>query len=236
MTRLKDISLRFSILRPAHRISTSTLATLLGLKAKANITLIEKAQCNVSSDTIFNITELFAIESTWLFRQSKIPYTENTMPLFEQLIRDFPINKNLRFIQYAPDYYSDYQKRVKFFSLQDRANIVFLVRYYNTLTTLHPYLLNDNSTITGQLSILVGKIREKVENGNFSFRFKDPDKEFEYVKQALAFILYNPERIAKTQNNEIIPSSTYIPPLYQVYDFQDGEEIRDQWYRRIGDK
>lgn len=235
MTLYKDISLRFSILRPAHRISTGTLATILGLKANGNITMIEKNQCTISVETEAKISELFAIELSWLFRQSKIPYTENTMPWFEQLVRDFPITHNIRFIQYAPTYYSDYQKRVNFFSLQDRANIVFLVRYYNTITSLYPYLLNDETSITGQLNTFLGNIRQKIDNGNYAFRFKDPKKEIEYIRQSLDYILFNPERIIKG-DNEIIPSSTYIPPLYQVYDFQDGEEIRNLWYRRTGDK
>lgn len=236
MTLYKDISLRFSILRPAHRISSGTLATILGLKANGNITMLEKAQCTISAETGDNIAKLFAIELSWLYRHGPVPYTENTMPWFEHLVRDFPITNDFRFIQYAPNYYSDYEKRMQFFSLQDRANIVFLVRYYNTITSLYPYLLNDASTIAGQLNTFIGKIRQKVENGNYAFRFKDPKKELEYVKQSLDFILFNPERITRDSNNEIIPSSRYIPPLYQVYDFQDEEDLRNIWYRRIGDK
>ena len=77
MTFLKDFSMRFSILRPAYRISTAMLANMLGMKTNGNITMIEKGQCYVALDKLNKISEIFAIEISWLFRQSKVPYTEN---------------------------------------------------------------------------------------------------------------------------------------------------------------
>lgn len=236
MTRLKDFSLRFSILRPAYKISTRTLADILGIKTKGNITMVEKGQCFFSLDIIYKITELFALEDTWLLRHGNVPYTENSMPRYEQLIRDIPITKDKRFIQYAPEYYSNYDKRIKFFSLQDRANIVFLTYYYNYMTTQSPYLLEDSSSLKGYLKLAWHQIRERVETRSSSFKFQDTLKEFEYIKQSLDYILFNPDRITILPNGEISPSSIYIPPLYQVYDFQDGEELRNNWYRRVGDQ
>lgn len=235
MTFLKDFSMRFSILRPAYRISTAMLANMLGMKTNGNITMIEKGQCYVALDKLNKISEIFAIEISWLFRQSKVPYTENTMPRFEEIIRKFPISKNMRFIQYAPDYYQNYEDRIKFFSLQDRANIVFLMHYRNTLTALHPYLLNDNTKIKEQLNTAFSKIKEKLSSGTFAFRFRNVDLELEYIDQALNYILFNPERTIQ-DNENTVPSTTYIPPLYQVYDFQDGDELRNTWYKRPNDK
>lgn len=235
MTFLKDFSMRFSILRPAYRLSTAMLASMLGMKTNGNITMIEKGQCYVALDTLNKISEIFAVEISWLFRQSKIPYTENTMPRFEEIIRDLPISKSMRFIQYAPAYYQNYEDRIKFFSLQDRANIVFLMHYRDTLITLHPYLLNDNTTIKEQLNTPFSKIKEKLSAGTFSFRFRDVEKALEYIDQALNYILFNPERTIQ-DNENIVPSTTYIPPLYQVYDFQDGDELRNTWYKRPNDK
>lgn len=236
MTRLKDFALRFSILRSAYKISTRALADILGIKTNGNITMVEKGQCFFSFDVYYKVSELFAVEDSWLLRHGDIPYTENTMPRYEQLIRDIPIANDRRFIQYAPEYYSNYDKRISFFSLQDRANIVFLVYYYNYLTTQYPYLLQDTSTLEGYMKLAWHKIRERVETRSSSFKFQNTLKEFEYVKQSLDFILYNPDRISALPNGEITPSSIYIPPLYQVYDFQNGDELRKKWYCRAGDR
>ena len=58
MTFLKDFSMRFSILRPAHRISTAMLANMLGMKTNGNITMIEKGQCYVALDKLNKLSEI----------------------------------------------------------------------------------------------------------------------------------------------------------------------------------
>ena len=236
MTRLKDFSLRFSILRPAYKISTRTLAAILGIKTSGNITMVEKGQCFFSMDMIYKITELFAIEATWLMRHSNVPYTEHSMPRFEQLIRDIPITKDKRFIEYAPEYYSNYEKRVRYFSLQDRANIVFLVHYYNSIISQYPCLMVDSSSLKSKLTLVWDKIKDTVEARSSSFRFQDPLKEVTYIRQSLSYILFNPDRTCIGPDGKMSQSSIYIPPLYKVYDFIDGEELRNEWYHRTGDK
>lgn len=231
MTITRDFASHFSLLRDAHRISTATLAAIVGLKGNGNFTLLEKGNSYVSMETFIKLSEIFAVEMSWLVRQSPIPYREESMIYFERLIRDYPISENERFISSVPSYYLYPENRKYFFSLQDRANIVFLMHYHRMLTNNYPALLTYKTTLKGRFSLSMQKMLEKIITREYSFRFKDVEKEFEYVNQALASILFDPSRV-DIVDEKVVPSRIYIQPVYQVYDFQDGEELRNIWYNR----
>ena len=99
----------------------------------------------------------------------------------------------------------------------------------------HFSLLRDAHRIsTATLAAIVGL----KGNGNFtllekgnSYVSKDVEKEFEYVNQALASILFDPSRV-DILDEKVIPSKLHIQPIYQVYDFQDGDNLRNIWYNR----
>ena len=171
---VKDVfGARVKILRSAYRVSTTRLATLLGFKAKATITLIEKGKCGMSVDSLGNISELFGIELCFLSGHSTVPYTENTMPYFEEFIEGFELSRGYKFSDFAPEYYLDKDVRKKVFSLEDRANLVFLLHYYEYLVTRFPELKEDDLTVGFNIGIYNSALVEMAVFDRKSFRFKD---------------------------------------------------------------
>lgn len=217
---VKDVfGARVKLLRSAYRVSTTRLATLLGFKAKATITLIEKGKCGMSIDTLIYFTELFGIEASFLFGHSSVPYTENTMPYFEEFIDGFELSRGFRFSDFAPEYYLDREVRKKVFSLEDRANMVFLLHYYEYLVTSFPELKEDDLTVGFQIGIYNPVLIEIAVFDSKSFRFKDYRKEFHYVCAAIGYILFHPLRKERAEGKNVS-----IKPLYSIEYQIDSKE------------
>ena len=209
---VKDVfGARVKILRSAYRVSTTRLATLLGFKAKATITLIEKGKCGMSVDSLGNISELFGIELCFLSGHSTVPYTENTMPYFEEFIDGFELSRGYKFSDFAPEYYLHKELRKKVFSLEDRANMVFLLHYYEYLVTRFPELKEDDLTVGFNIGIYNSALVEMAVFDRKSFRFKDYHKEFQYVCAAIGYILFHPLRKERAEGKEVD-----LKPLYAV--------------------
>ena len=202
---------RVKILRSAYRVSTFRLASLLGLKANGNITMIEKAQCGASVVTQNNIANLFAVELSFIYGYSNVPYTENTMPYFEEFIEGFELSRGYKFSDFAPEYYLDKELRKKVFSLEDRANMVFLLHYYEYLVTRFPELKEDDLTVGFNIGIYNSALVEMAVFDRKSFRFKDYHKEFQYVCAAIGYILFHPFRKERAEGKEVD-----LKPLYAV--------------------
>lgn len=202
---------RVKMLRSAYRVFTTRLATLLCFKAKATITLIEKGKCGMSVDSLGNISELFGIELCFLSGHSTVPYTENTMPYFEEFIDGFELSRGYKFSDFAPEYYLDKELRKKVFSLEDRANMVFLLHYYEYLVTRFPELKEDDLTVGFNIGIYNSALVEMAVFDRKSFRFKDYHKEFQYVCAAIGYILFHPLRKERAEGKEVD-----IKPLYAV--------------------
>ena len=201
---VKDVlGARVKMLRSAYRVSTTRLATLLGFKAKATITLIEKGKCGMSVDSLGNISELFGIELCFLSGHSTVPYTENTMPYFEEFIDGFELSRGYKFSDFAPEYYLHKELRKKVFSLEDRANMVFLLHYYEYLVTRFPELKEDDLTVGFNIGIYNSALVEMAVFDRKSFRFKDYHKEFQYVCAAIGYILFHPLRKERAEGNEV---------------------------------
>lgn len=210
---------RVKMLRSAYRVSTFRLASLLGLKANGNISMNEKAQCGTSVFTQNNFANLFAVELGFLFGHSTVPYTENTMPYFEEFIDEFELSRGYKFSDFAPEYYLDKDVRKKVFSLEDRANLVFLLHYYLYLVTRFPELKEDDLTVGFQIGIYNPGLIEMAVFDRKSFRFKDYHKEFHYVCAAIGYILFHPLRKEKAEGKDVS-----IKPLYS-FDYQiDSKE------------
>lgn len=202
---------RVKMLRSAYRVSTFRLASLLGLKANGNITMIEKAQCGASVVTQNNIANLFAVELSFIYGYSNVPYTENTMPYFEEFIEGFELSRGYKFSDFAPEYYLDKELRKKVFSLEDRANMVFLLHYYEYLVTRFPELKEDDLTVGFNIGIYNSALVEMAVFDRKSFRFKDYHKEFQYVCAAIGYILFHPFRKERAEGKEVD-----LKPLYAV--------------------
>lgn len=209
---VKDVlGARVKMLRSAYRVSTTRLATLLGLKAKATITLIEKGKCGMSVDSLGNISELFGIELCFLSGHSTVPYTENTMPYFEKFIEGFELSRGYKFSDFAPEYYLDKELRKKVFSLEDRANMVFLLHYYEYMVNRFPELKEDDLTVGFNIGIYNFALVEMAVFYRKSFKFKDYHKEFQYVCAAIGYILFHPFRKERAEGKEVD-----LKPLYAV--------------------
>lgn len=209
---VKDVfGARVKLLRSAYRVSTTRLATLLGFKAKATITLIEKGKCGMSVDSLGNITELFGIELSFLSGYSSVPYTENTMPYFEEFIDGFELSRGYKFSDFAPEYYLDKELRKKVFSLEDRANMVFLLHYYEYMVNRFPELKEDDLTVGFNIGIYNFALVEMAVFYRKSFKFKDYHKEFQYVCAAIGYILFHPLRKERAEGKEVD-----LKPLYAV--------------------
>lgn len=210
---------RVKLLRSAYRVSTFRLASLLGLKANGNISMIEKAQCGTSVFTQSNFANLFAVELGFLFGHSTVPYTENTMPYFEKFIDGFELSRGYKFSDFAPEYYLDKDVRKTVFSLEDRANMVFLLHYYEYLVTRFPELKEDDLTVGFQIGIYNPELIEMAVFDRKSFRFKEYHKEFQYVCAAIGYILFHPLRKEKAEGKEVS-----IKPLYSIEYQVDSKE------------
>lgn len=209
---------RVKLLRSAYRVSTFRLASLLGLKANGNISMIEKAQCGTSVFTENNFANLFAVELGFLFGHSSVLYTENTMPYFEEFIDGFELSRGYKFSDFAPEYYLDKEVRKKVFSLEDRANMVFLLHYYLYLVTRFSELKEDVLTVGFQIGIYNPELIEMAVFDRKSFRFKDYHKEFQYVCSAIGYILFHPLRKEKAEGQDVT-----IEPLYSISSQKDIE-------------
>ena len=209
---VKDVlGARVKMRSSAYRVSTTRLATLLGLKAKATITLIEKGKCGMSVDSLGNISELFGIELCFLSGHSTVPYTENTMPYFEKFIEGFELSRGYKFSDFAPEYYLDKELRKKVFSLEDRANMVFLLHYYEYMVNRFPELKEDDLTVGFNIGIYNFALVEMAVFYRKSFKFKDYHKEFQYVCAAIGYILFHPFRKERAEGKEVD-----LKPLYAV--------------------
>lgn len=216
---VKDVfGARVKLLRSAYRVSTTRLATLLGFKAKATITLIEKGKCGMSVDSLGNITELFGIELSFLSGYSSVPYTENTMPYFEEFIDGFELSRGYKFSDFAPEYYLDKEVRKKVFSLEDRANMVFLLHYYDYMVNRYPELKEDDLTVGFQIGIYNPGLIEVFVFDTKPHRFKDYHLEFQYVCAAIGYILFHPLRKEKAEGQDVA-----IEPLYSLSSQKDIE-------------
>lgn len=210
---------RVKILRSAYRVSTRTMADILGIKSNGNITMVEKGQCYFSFDVLYSLCETFGIDVTYLLGHSDVPYTENTMLYFEEFIDGFELSRGYKFSDFAPEYYLDKELRKKVFSLEDRANMVFLLHYYEYLVTRFPELKEDDLTVGFQIGIYNPDLIEMAVFDRKSFRFKDYHKEFQYVCAAIGYILFHPLRKEKAEGKEVS-----IKPLYSIEYQVDSKE------------
>lgn len=209
---------RLKLLRSAYRLSTRTMADILGIKSNGNITMVEKCQCNFSFDVLYSLCETFGIELTYLLGHSDVPYTENTMPYFEKFIDGFELSRGYKFSDFAPEYYLDKEKRRLVFSIEDRANLVFLLHYYEYLVTMHPELKEDDLTVGFQIGIYNPELIEVALFEPKAFRFRDYHLEFQYVCAAIGYVLLSPLRKKRAEGLEVS-----IKPLYSISSQKDIE-------------
>ena len=103
----------------------SDLALILNFKNKSTIAQLETIKIFPSFETLLEIANLFAINIDWLVGRSSEPYSEEIILKLESEIMSIKLNADTEFRQSTPDIYSNIDKRTKFYSLSERANLIF---------------------------------------------------------------------------------------------------------------
>lgn len=198
------------VLRQSHYLSLSEMAMLINLKSKGSLSTLENAKNPPSFETLINIANIFAVKVDWLVGRSLQPYDEEIILSLEEQIMDIKVNSGTVFQKILPPLYSDIEKRAKFFSLAERANLIFLLQYVKIITENEPELLHgsQNSSKENIINSLLEKVNLKKP------RLKNAQEIYFYLLRAIGAILLNDMR-----NPEPFDSSEpyMIPePLFDI--------------------
>lgn len=207
MVNCEIFTTNFKLLRLSHFLSMSDLALILNFKNKSTIAQLETGKIFPSFETLLEIANLFAINIDWLVGRSSKPYSEEIILQLESEIMSIKLNANTEFRQSIPDIYSNIDKRIKFYSLSERANLIFLLQYLKILTEKKSALLHNDTTLNFFKHILKQTNIKKQ-------RFKDAEEKYLYVLRSIAAILLNDLRQPLDANHNL---PFQIPkPLFDI--------------------
>lgn len=206
MSNCEFFANNFKLLRTSYHLSMSELAFILNFKNKSTIAQLEATKIFPSFETLIQISNLFAVNIDWLVGRSSHPYSEEVILYLEKQIMDIKINSITSYGDSLPDEYSDIEKRSEFYSLAERANLIFLLQYMKLLIDKYPELLSTstNENITDHL----------LDHLNLKkSRFNDPEEKYLYLLRAIGSILLNDIRksLPLSSKPHIIPE-----PLFDI--------------------
>lgn len=141
---------RLKCLRITHGLSSSQLAILLNFKSKGSIGNLESGKSAPLTDSFIDIADLFAVSLDWLAGRSPIPYTNEQLTELEAdfwSMLSLNINQIGEFALYfppLPETYTNIEKRGTSYSLEIRANILFLL-FVIFLTTMTAKSIDDDN-------------------------------------------------------------------------------------------
>lgn len=187
MNNCEIFAKNFKQLRLTHSLSMSELAIILNFKNKSTIAQLETGKMLPSFETLINIANVFAVKVDWLVGRSSKPYDEGIILSLEKQIMDIKVNSGTVFQKIIPPLYSDVEKRVKFFSLAERANLIFLLQYMKIITENEPELLHGSYSLNKQnfLEYLLEKVNLKKP------RQKNTQEIYLYLLRGIGAILLN---------------------------------------------
>lgn len=200
----------FITLRHSHYLSSADLTFLLNLKSRSSITNIESGRALPSFEVLIDISTIFAISIDWLVGHSSKPYVENFILELEQNLACTPIHSQITFIDTVPKEYLEYDLRNKFYSLPERANIVFLLQYLKALINQKNELLNTNLSLK---NIINTNIFNKTK------RLKTIDEKYIYILQSIHRILFNDLRkpLNYSDDHANIQTIQLPAPLFDIF-------------------
>lgn len=210
MNNCEIFAKNFKQLRLKHFLSMSELALILNFKNKSTIAQLETIKMLPSFETLINIANVFAVKVDWLVGRSSQPYDEKIILSLEEQIMDIKVNSGTVFQKILPPLYSDVEKRAKFFSLAERANLIFLLQYVKIITENEPELLHGSQNLNKEN--IINSLLEKVNLKKP--RLKNAQEIYFYLLRAIGAILLNDMR-----NPEPFDSSEpyMIPePLFDI--------------------
>ncbi len=123
---------RLKCLRIAHNLSSSQLAILLNFKSKGSIGNLESGKAAPLTDSLIEMADLFAVSLDWLVGRSNLPYTDELMTEIESnfwnstCLNIYQVGEFASIFPSPPEFYMEPQKRSNTYSLEVRANIIFL--------------------------------------------------------------------------------------------------------------
>lgn len=177
----------FKLLRLSHFLSMSDLAYILNFKNKSTISQLETVKIFPSFEKLLEIADLFAVNIDWLVGRSSEPYNEEIILNLENQIMDIKVNSGTVFKKILPPLYANIEQRAIFFSLAERANLIFLLQYMKIITDNEPELLHGSksSNKANIMEYLLEKVNLKKP------RLKNTQEIYFYLLRAMGAILLN---------------------------------------------
>lgn len=174
-------------LRQSHYLSLSEMAVIINLKSKGSLSTLENAKNPPSFETLINIAEVFAVTIDWLVGRSSQPYNEEIILNLENQIMDIKVNSGTVFKKILPPLYANIEQRAIFFSVAERANLIFLLQYMKIITDNEPELLHgsQSSNKANIMEYLLEKVNLKKP------RLKNAQEIYFYLLRAIGAILLN---------------------------------------------
>ena len=131
-------------------------------------------------------------------------YNIELMNRKEDMIFHVPIGKGRCFLDIAPDVYKNASTRENVYTIKERANILFLVYYIDSLIGKSPELQLDDSNLNPIDSITKRGMEffEGLRNINEK-HFKTTETEYEYAYSSLTELLNPDIRTYINENNEL---------------------------------
>lgn len=122
-------SKNISVIRKTYKFTLIEFASLINMKSKGSLSMLENAKNPPSFDTLLYISDVFCVSLDWLVGYSCVPYTEysvtNAEDKFFKIL--FQLEEKHFFILTLGDYLNP-EYRASNFSLAVRANILVLLR------------------------------------------------------------------------------------------------------------
>lgn len=160
---------------------------IINLKSKGSLSTLENAKNPPSFETLINIAEVFAVTIDWLVGRSSQPYNEEIILNLENQIMDIKVNSGTVFKKILPPLYANIEQRTIFFSVAERANLIFLLQYMKIITDNEPELLHgsQSSNKANIMEYLLEKVNLKKP------RLKNAQEIYFYLLRAIGAILLN---------------------------------------------
>lgn len=170
----------------AYNLSPKELSAILNLDDPS---LILKWENNIevpSSDIISELIYLFGVSPSWIYGTSEQIYNDTDLTKVENDLLDTNYNMNnvdiylLKKLPWIPTEYKDEMLRKKYYSLEVRGNLIFLLNMFLTkqIKSLDRYQLSQNKPAISKLLILQNKFKHIFNRSEIEFELS---KSNEYI-------------------------------------------------------
>ena len=203
----------FKLLRLSHFLSMSDLAYILNFKNKSTISQLESIKIYPSFEKLLDIADLFAVSIDWLVGRSSQPYDEELILNLESQLMNIKIVNNTEFKSILPDTYSDIEKRKIYYSLAERANLIFLLQYLRVFAEKEPDILQNGGYTNTTLDIILESANIKKN------RKKEAAHKYYFVVYGIEKILQNKARQqwnGAFQRENPKPAKQLPAPLFDI--------------------